>query len=915
MTAATYTWPVENILSNGELTDGVGSGPDFTDWTISGTVNVQTGRTGDAAEIDPSSKIYQIVPLVQYGSGAAFEGRNFDDELPMMLRFYAKPNTEATYTGVWKVQLHILDASDNEVYVYDWFQTKWVAETASFGGAAWWGRALASDDWALFTLPWVQAASVAGTDVDDTYKIRVSFECEATYGVQIDDVELIPWTGDVVAAKLGSTVVFANGYNFPVKYSPRQGVVSELSLIKPYETDNSPIPTTNLTTGGSLSVSKWYGWSYTFWDEELAEESGMPLAPGGDAKNTGAFYEELGSSDTKVELDFSGIEIPNTEETVGTDNTRITHIIVYRTLGQADEEAMEGAIASGLWHYEGRIELPTKTFDSVLSDDDLPDAGQQVRVVPPGTEVGAPAFGIVEAHNNRLYVAGGGSYRRGSAEPVSGNRVVGVVSGTDPYTDWSRATEWKYIQFDGEAQKYMVHRYAHATDGTASGHDELFLTQDYNGAYSGKTSYRIYPEPGLVNFCEEGQPTEWSSDGFFSLEGDEGGEVTLLQSSGDALVCCTRDKTFLWDQASFDIKATSYALPVSNGIGCIAPHSGAEVNGDAYWLASQGVIRRSQGGRPQIISQPIQSLFTDQDDPDYIERDPITQMANFARGVHYEPLQQYLLAVKTSNAKIGCDLVLAYNYFFETWDIFRLRSELMNWAWTADDNGNATLLMCDAFGGLHVWDTGTTDGAGNEKGGGLLVGQVVSATSLSVTVSATSALPTDGEGLKGSTFYIKSGLGAGQWRTIVRNDEDTVYFSEELSLTPDTTASFQIGSIEFEWNLKDSDLGQPTRVKTLRFLQVDHTSEGQGGLAEVRAFEEFGAISVDDRIESERDTALEPNSAKDPNTFDTAQQGRSQVSLRGASGYNLRLQIRCDGPEKPLTVRRLAASFQIRQSD
>lgn len=909
MTTATYTWPTTNILNNGALAYSGG----FTNWSTSGTVNQQTGRTGDAAEIDESSKLYQARSFTEY-SGTVYDGRVLDDEMPMMLRFYAKPNTDANFAGVWKVQLHLLDSNGDEKYVYDWWQTKWVAETTAFGGAAWWGRSLSGDDWTLFTLPWIQAPTAAGTDVDSDYQIRVNFECGADQGVQLDDVDLIPWPADIVALKLGNTAILSNGYNYPVKYDPDAGLVSELSLIKPYETDNSAIPATTQGTTGNLTQGKYYAWAFTNFDFAQAEESGMPLSPGGDAEDTGIIYELLTSSNDSVAIDFSSIEVPDTENAPGTDNPRITHHKVYRTLAADDLDGIEAAIAGGLWHYEGRVAVGG-TFTSTAADSSLPDPSQSVGSVPPGNEVGAPAFSVGAVHNNRLYVAGGATYRRGSADPVANNRIVGVSSGSSPQTDWSRACDWKWFQFDGENERYMVMRFAYGDDNTTSGEDELYLTEDYRGSNSGPTSYRVYPEPGLVSFCEEGQPTEWGADGFFSLEGAEGAEVTLLQPSGDALICCTRERTFVWDQSMYDIQATSYAQPIANSLGCIAPKSGAEIEGDAYWLSDKGVVRRPPGGRPQIISKAIQSLFTDPDDPDYIERDPVTRLASFSRGVHYEPLNQYLLAVKTVNAKIGCDVILAYNYLFDSWDIFRLRSELLEWSWTADDDGNAALLMCDAFGVVHVWDRGTADGAGDDKGGGLLVGEVVSATSLSVTVSSTDALPTSGEGLKGAQLYISSGPGAGQWRTIIRNTTTVVYLAEEFDETPTSASQFQIGSIEFEWNGKDSDLGQPGRVKTLRFLHVDHTSQGQGGQAQVRAFTEFSSVPALVAAEGERDADLEPNEILEYRTFDTSLTGRSQVSLASASGYTTRVQIKHDGPERPLVVRRLAASLQVRQQD
>ena len=377
-------------------------------------------------------------------------------------------------------------------------------------------------------------------------------------------------------------------------------------------------------------------------------------------------------------------------------------------------------------------------------------------------------------------------------------------------------------------------------------------------------------------------------------------------ASNDGLLACTRDRSFLFNPG----QGSNWAQPISNDIGCIGPRSGALVRGVAYWLSEYGVVERRPGSPPEVISNRIQDIFTNPDDPDFVTRSSINQLAEFARGTHYEARQQYLLAVKTPNAKIGCDVVLAYNYFFQTWDIFRLRSELLEWSWSVDDDGNGVLLFQDSFGTMNVWDRGTIDGGSDERGVGLLEGLVVSADTASLTISSDNVLDTENGGLRGLQVYIRSGPGAGQWRTIAQNTATTLYFHEPWTVTPTSASEFVIGSIEFEWNGKDSDLGLPARVKKLRYLNVDHTVENEGGRAEVRVFTEFGATA-----HSEQAVADDGTVGVTTPSFDTAQGARGHVSGQSARGYHHRLQIRHTGPQKPLTIRRLSAGVEIQEQD
>ena len=122
-----------------------------------------------------------------------------------------------------------------------------------------------------------------------------------------------------------------------------------------------------------------------------------------------------------------------------------------------------------------------------------------------------PIFDQAAVFNNRLYVTGGPTHRLGYAESVgSGNeRIIGSTT-TAPFSYWGRWCDNMYLQFDNEAQRYLIKRFVYEDDTALSTEDNLYLVQDYRGSLTGKQPYRIFPEAGRVWYCEEGRPTEWS---------------------------------------------------------------------------------------------------------------------------------------------------------------------------------------------------------------------------------------------------------------------------------------------------------------------------------------------------------------------------------------------------------------------
>ena len=331
----------------------------------------------------------------------------------------------------------------------------------------------------------------------------------------------------------------------------------------------------------------------------------------------------------------------------------------------------------------------------------------------------------------------------------------------------------------------------------------------------------------------------------------------------------------------------------------------------AYWLSAEGVVR-SDGTRVEVISNDLQDIFTDPDDNDYIVRESWSQLASACQGAHFPQAQQYLLAVKTKNAKHGCDLILAYNYFFESWDILRLTTGLMRWSEAEDSEGNSILGFTDDAGQWCRWDAGHVDGVGEVNNHGALRGEVSSATALSLTPTESGAIYSSSLsnnftsatlGLEGAWLKIVEGTGVGQKRRVEKVVSGVMYFTEKWDTTPDSTSVWELGGIDFEWNFKRSNFGTPGRPKTVKFLNVDQKPQSLGGSAEVRYFSDSNT--------SHHLAGTTSSVAR----FLTGAENRVKADGNEATGYALRVQIKLDGPEKPIEVWNLSAPVVYKQED
>lgn len=910
MTSATHTWPRLGSLLNPSFTYSGG----FTSWTTSGTVNQLSGASayggsGDSAELEGDGTIYQDLAF------ASASGRFLDRNRDQSLTFYGKV-TAGTVTLI-KVRVLLLTGASALSHYYDFFLGKWIAAgsytvtTAPYFGI----EPSDSADYTIYRLPRILAPNEASNAVTESYIIRVAFTNDSGGGASnkftIDEAILAPHTHARQPLNFARFMVCYDGQNYPVKYDRLTGQVTELSLHPPYHTSNSALPTVTASNGaGSLTASSYYGFVYIFENRNNGERSGTPY---GIALSSAYYTQVLAGAEDTIAHDFSAIELPNSEDARTTNNTaEITHISVFRTLGNTDQEQVLADLEAGLVYYEGTIE-DGATHTSLLSDANLLKQGALSDYIADPSATAMPMFDVACIWRDRLWCSGGPEFRLGFVNMTNNSSFVegNDVTATAPHTKWGRMVEGYTFKVAGDTDEYDVEAFLYPGDRGAND-ESLVLSEVYRGSTGNTKDYLLRPKHGRVFFSEEGKPYATGFSNSIMLDGDQGGKVTMLVPAGNNLVMATAQHTYAMNYGGEPLDSGGVAASIRRNLGCIGSMSAAECNGLAFWLSDQGVVR-CDGQRVDVVSHAVRRIFVDREDEDYILRRRSNGMAVDAYGVHYPARNQYLLAIRTRSGRQGANLILCYNYLLDTWDILRSSIGIAGWSPCEDEKGNPILLFTDPYGGVWKWDHSYVDCAGENNNHGRLTGRFISTATLSDTLlddpgglfiaSMSNNFSSATLGLENAYIKIVSGTGVGQERRIVTNTTKIIYRDTPWDIAPDSDSVWEIGGISCVWRLKRADFGQRGNIKRLKHLMMDYDRQDLAGLVKVQTYIEDKDVSV----QAENDSAGKP--------FTTGLNGRAQIGLDDTAGYLVRVEIDASGPENPLRVRGLGLSLTSGEKD
>lgn len=867
------------------------------------------GPSGKSVRIPDGESLYQDMTFL------AGSGRSIDQKMDLLMDFQGKPNAGYCDGPFFQAFLYTGGAL---TYAYDFHNREWVDATALTEATSpgYWVpmRDTFYADWTHFTLPRIIAPVEAGSDVSDTFTFRMKVSVTNDDGLvafDIDEWRLSYAPTQYSAERVGRYIALGDGINYPLKYDTLTGDISELSLHPPYAGTNTLPSTSTTSTGGFLTDSYYYGYLYIFIDDNLSEYSAAPL---GVASSSGVYTEQApasGSNVGKITNDFQSIVIPNSDAAPTTDNADITSIAVFRTRGYASKIDAENDLYAGLVYFEGTCDATGAgaTIDSTLSDDDLVTQGIMSDFGFGAQQQPAPHYSVARAFRSRLWVGGGRDYKDGIVTVAEGSvEVVGVAQGGSvPATNWGRSLVGMTVRFSTDTREYDVEDYWYPDDdGSTTSVERLILTEEYAGS-SGTVPYLARPKRGRIWFSEEGAPNAFSNGGFLLLDGSEGEEVTLIGQAGNNLIACTPSATFAFNYQDYPSEAGQTMQAISRGLGCVAPGSYVEVEGLAYWLSERGPVF-CDGSSVRLMDGHLRDMFTDPNDASYIPRRRSTGLVE-ASGAHMVKDQSVLWSVRT---KAKENLVLVYNYIYQTWDILEYRHRIDSLVTVDDAAGDPRVLIQDEFG--HTWkmDVGAVDGAGEVNNHGQLVGQVQSASNLAMGLSSTQTTFTatnsknfasGATGLDGAYVKIIGGTGVGQVRRIDISSGANVYINEAWETEPDTTSIWELGGIDWVWRFKHSDLGMYSKIKRLKFLQIQQPESITQGVADVKIYPNRSALDWATQEEV------------DPARLALGRDGRTATGTSDAAGYTLAVEISGSGPENPMEIVGLSVTMELGEQD
>lgn len=906
-----YLRPAVNLNEGFEASTGTAA---WDNWIESAGVLEKRGAgayggSGKSARVPDGESIYQDMTFVTPN------GRSMDEKMDLLMDFYGKPSAGYIDGPFFQVFLYTLGAL---TYAYDFHNREWVDATSLTEATSpgYWVPMLDTiyADWTKFTLPRIVAAAEAGAEVADTYTLRmkVSVTNDAGTGaLDIDEWRLSYAPTQYTAEKIGRYITLGDGINYPLKYDTLTGDISELSLHPPYAGTNTLPSTTTTSTGGFLTDSHYYGYLYIFIDDSLSEYSAAPL---GVAVSSGVYTEQApasGSNVGKITNDFQSLVIPNTDATPTTDNADITSIALFRTHGYAKKSDAENDLVASLVYFEGTCDATGSgaTIDSTLSDVDLETQGIMSDFGFGAQQQPAPHYSVAYSFRSRLWVGGGRDFSDGRVTATNGSvEVVGVAQGgAAPATNWGRSLVGMTVRMGSDTREYDIEDYWYPDDdGSTTSIERIILTEAYEGV-TGTYSYIARPKRGRIWFSEEGAANAFSNSGFLLLDGSEGEEVTLIGHGGVNLIACTPHATFSFNYQDYPSEAGQTMQAISRDLGCIAPGSMVEVDGLAYWLSERGPVV-CDGSSARLVDGHLRDMFTDPNDESYIPRRRSTGLVE-ASGAHLVKDQAVLWSVRT---KARENLVLVYNYIYQTWDILEYRHRIDSLVTVDDAAGDPRVLLQDEFGYTWKIDVGAVDGAGEVNNHGQLVGQVQSASKLALILSSIQSIFTGSmsqnfasasTGLDGAYLKIIGGTGAGQVRRIDVSEGATVYINEAWDTEPDTTSIWELGGIDWVWRFKHSDLGMYANVKRLKFLQVQQPESITRGVADVKFYPNRSAIDWATQQDIE------------PARIALGRDGRSATGASDAAGYTIAVEISGSGPENPVEIVGLSATMELGEQD
>ena len=300
-----------------------------------------------------------------------------------------------------------------------------------------------------------------------------------------------------------------------------------------------------------------------------------------------------------------------------------------------------------------------------------------------------------------------------------------------------------------------------------------------------------FSEPDTINFPAANVITVGEGDG---------DEITGIKAAfGYCIIFKERSIHILSGTGS-----TTYQVErVVPSQGCVSGATIAESPQGIYYLSHDGVYRYQPGGGIEYVSGTQQELFSAIN----------TERKRFAAAGYNPKTHQYMVSLDVAG---DTDTRISMVYDEETQSWARWDAAFDCYA-QAELSDNEIALLGTKGGFVYRLFTGNTDGMP-------IYGDAETTYSGSVTSNATATItdgaatfPTTNNGLAGCKVLVAASAG-NQERTILSNTGTSLFLDSPFS--PSITGTYYVGAIDWYWESRWLELGDPAVVKRIMYLYL-----------------------------------------------------------------------------------------------
>lgn len=382
-------------------------------------------------------------------------------------------------------------------------------------------------------------------------------------------------------------------------------------------------------------------------------------------------------------------------------------------------------------------------------------------------------------------------YRKGPSETVF-TRVATVAYSGSTYDDTGLATGTVEVEYDD----------GQLDNGHPTHPQSRLIAECFNRLFMVDESDRT-----VLAFSRINRPHAFPSANFFYIGRQDGHPILTISKHNNMLVIGKRNGVWVLSE---DPSANGEPIKISS--------TGVQ-NSRLAVTADQVVVRLSPSGFYR--SAPTDFSLSDLREG-YIGSDvqvdevALNYASNDMHAVSFRSDKQQHVYFMAPNSSDYSTTVWVYDWGVSQtgeWVKYKLNTDVYC---TAEHltSGKMELLVGDGYGGVYIWNRGSSDGGASDLDNTELNGTATGATSTTLTDSAQNWVVDE---LVGMVVEIVDGAGAGQRRRITANTATEITVAA-WTTNPSTSSVYAIGAIdsfaEEFWNAAD----QPQMLKRLRWI-------------------------------------------------------------------------------------------------